>query len=97
LSGAGKYVDKKILATTIVHEFGHLISFEQQKADSEFWTKWEKAAKQDGLGASRYSFTNHDEDFAETFVLYFSGGNTAGDVRAKYANRFAILDKVISK
>jgi len=97
LNGAGSHVPQERLDRTMVHEFGHLISFAQEKTDSDFWTKWNKAIEADGLGVSRYSFTNQDEDFAETFVIYYSGGKADSAIRTKYAQRFAILDKIFSK
>jgi Domain of unknown function (DUF4157) len=96
LSGAGSNISQERLALTMVHEFGHLISYEQAKKDPDFWSKWEKAIETDGLSVSRYSFTNEHEDFAETFVIYYSGGKDDSAIRLKYAKRFAILDKIFS-
>jgi hypothetical protein len=96
LQGAGMGIADQRLATTMVHEFGHLVSFAQETKDPDFWGKWDKAIAADGLGVSRYSFTNHDEDFGETFVIYYSGGKDDSAIRLKYANRFTILDSIFS-
>lgn len=89
LRGEGKYVSQEELNETAAHEFGHVVS---SARGDRFWTGWDAAIEADRRAVSRYGLTNQREDFAETYVLYLGGG--AGDpaTRARFKNRFAIID-----
>jgi len=91
-SGAGPRVPQRRLNATTAHEFGHLVSFQAEDNQENFWDSWEQAMDDDPIGISRYGFTNKLEDFAEAYVLYLSGGRTERAVRARYSHRFRILD-----
>jgi hypothetical protein len=49
----------------MIHETGHLVSFQAASADSGFWEKWRKATEDDSTAVSLYGTTNQLEDFAE--------------------------------
>jgi hypothetical protein len=91
-SGAGPHVPQADLNRTAVHEFGHLVSYQAESSAADFWTNWEQAIADDGIGISRYGFTNKFEDFAESYVLYLSGGHTDRPTRTRYSHRFTIMD-----
>jgi hypothetical protein len=88
----GPYVQQNDLNYTTVHEFGHLVSFEAERSSPDFWQRWRAAMASDGNAVSRYGTTNELEDFAETYVLYLSGGRTDAAIRARYPARLGIMD-----
>lgn len=93
-SGAGPRVPQANLNATTAHEFGHLVSFQAEGRAPDFWPRWERAMADDRIAVSRYGMTNRLEDFAEAYVLFLSGGGGDAATRARYGNRFAILDEV---
>jgi hypothetical protein len=92
-SGAGPQIPQANLNETTVHEFGHLVSFNAAAAAPDFWQTWTRAMTDDGLGVSRYGFTNEREDFAESYVAFLAG---AASFRARYSHRAAILAPLVT-
>ncbi|OPY51016.1 MAG: hypothetical protein A4E49_02516 [Methanosaeta sp. PtaU1.Bin112] len=95
LNGAGPDVPQNELNNTAAHELGHVVSYHSESADPTFWDRWEEAMEDDRIAISRYGFTSRGEDFAESYLLYLSGGRSDRSTRQRYANRFAILDRII--
>jgi hypothetical protein len=54
----------------MVHEVGHLVSFQAASANAAFWTQWNQAARDDDAAVSLYGTTNQLEDFAESYLMY---------------------------
>ncbi len=94
LQGYSTAVAQSELNNTTAHEFGHLVHQEETRKDPQFMDKWRKAMEADAVGISRYGFTNDNEDFAESFMLYLAGGSDNAATRKRYAKRWAILDEV---
>jgi hypothetical protein len=92
LRGGGPSVPQTSLSYTAAHEMGHEVSFMAEKADPKFWDKWDAAIKDDKFAVSQYGLTNHDEDFAEAYALYLSGGKGDKAALARYPHRFGIMD-----
>jgi hypothetical protein len=85
----------------ITHETGHIAS---QKAwgrdsDSKQWKPWRDAMKAEGSAPSRYGNTNPQEDFAETWELYFEVRGTPDEklARETFPKRFALIDDILAK
>jgi|GEM_PF-3577299 hypothetical protein len=95
LMGGGPNVPEDILNYYVAHEIGHLVSYQAESTNPALWDQWQEAMEGDRIGISRYGFKNKLEDFAETYVLYLSGGRSNRSTRQRYANRFAILDRII--
>ena len=94
LRGAGPNVPQNQLNYTAAHEVGHLVSFRSAETNRNFWDQWEQAMGSDGIGISRYGFTNRREDFAESYVSYLAGGRGNEGVRREYSHRFTLLDSL---
>lgn len=60
------------------------------------WDAYRRAAQEDGVLPSGYAATDIGEDLAETWRLYSMVEGTAfeAEVRALYANRFALIDEL---
>jgi hypothetical protein len=76
----------------LLHETGHIVGYTGR--ENFINTEWKEAIKQDGVGISLYGFKTPDEDFAETYLHYRSGGKDNADSRKRYSHRFSLLEKM---
>lgn len=87
---------REVLLEILHHELGH--TFAAAKFGStEPPIHWREAIELDGNDVSEYGKTNAMEDFAECIRLYIEtdAGITSPETRAKYPNRFALMDLYI--
>lgn len=94
LNRHGADITLDILNAVTIHEFGHLVHMQAARRVDRFWDRWRVAMQQDRIGVSRYGLTNHFEDFAESYVLYTSGGCSTEATRQRYQHRCGILDEI---
>jgi WXG100 family type VII secretion target len=88
------------LDTSLLHESGHIVSKRMWGTDpsrSRGWAEWEAAAKRDVFGVSVYGNKDIQEDFSEALVQYniYKGTQHEGAARARWGNRFRILDSIL--
>ena len=95
------------MASSLVHEAGHIDSFRRWTpfhsddakhritADPQ-WTPWKDAMTNDRVAASSYAKNNPAEDFAESYVLYnqVKGTPREAELRNIMPERFRILDAI---
>lgn len=87
------------LTGSLVHEVGH---FESQtnygyNSSGQGWQEWRDAMQADRLAPSAYGKSNPDEDFAESYALYFQvrGTPQEAEVRALMPERFRLIDDLL--
>lgn len=89
------------LASSLVHEVGHFESQTSWGRDNtaRSWQNWRDAMQSDRLSASGYAKNNPDEDFAETYALYFQvrGTPQEAEVRALMPERFRLIDEIVNQ
>jgi len=77
----------------MIHEVGHLVSFQASTTSPDFWTRWQQAAREDDAAVSVYGTTNQLEDFAETYLMFIVN---ASGTRTQFPHRAAILDPLVN-
>lgn len=87
---------------TLTHETGHIISQQEWGASDRDprWKAWRAAQKADGPSSpSLYGDTSMQEDFGETWELYFKVRGTPDEqaAREQFKNRFELIDALIAK
>lgn len=84
------------LASSLTHEAGHFDAHARWGADETkaAWAPWRAVMKADELEPSGYARGNADEDYAESYRLYFQvkGTPAEAEVRELLPARFALLD-----
>ncbi|MBF2054316.1 MAG: hypothetical protein IGS03_12765 [Candidatus Sericytochromatia bacterium] len=97
--------DAENLASTFLHELGHIQTFAHWSADMQHpgWQRWQAAMQADGIAPSEYARSNASEpgveDFAESTVAYYSslGSPAHEEYRQLFPARFALLDELSSQ
>lgn len=94
--------DPRAMATTMMHEAGHVASgqrFGPLNLSTWGWGSWQKAMAEDKHAISDYATTAKEEDFAETYRMYVATRNTPQheEYRRIYPSRFALIDQVIQQ
>lgn len=86
---------------TLTHETGHIISQQEWGAydNDSRWKAWKAAQAADGPSPSLYGATAMQEDFGETWELYFKVRGTPDEqaARDQFKNRFALIDALVAK
>jgi hypothetical protein len=91
--------DADYLAGSIVHEAGHFASQQNYgyAHTTQDWQNWQTAMNADRLSPSGYGRSSLDEDFAETYALYFQvrGTPREAEMRALLPERFRLIDQML--
>ncbi|MCU0826732.1 MAG: hypothetical protein MUE52_04855 [Tabrizicola sp.] len=83
----------KEFQNTLVHELGHLVDYDIPAP------YWRTAMNADGRAPSNYAKTDTQEDFSETFQLWFLvrtggiSGKAADKFESQFSHRFYLLDR----
>lgn len=94
LSRQGANITPDVLYAVTIHEFGHLVHTQAAHEVDRFWERWMEAIQQDRIEVSRYARDSHFEDFAESYVLFISGGCSIETTRQRHQHRCDILDEI---
>lgn len=82
---------------SMMHEIGHAYGRSQWGADNDpRWQPWLAAMEKDVSSVSGYADSDQGEDLCETLSAYHTtlGTSEHDKLRAKFPNRFAMLDKI---
>ena len=78
-------------ASTLYHEYSHLIQRELLKQNPSLESEWKEAVENDGVYITDYAKESLSEDFAETLGIYTNGNQL--EVASKFIHRYSVMSK----